>query len=56
MRTLSKYPWQAPVFAVVTLYGIYQYGWSDWRVITMYVITAVFVYFNFLQRRKKRLN
>jgi len=53
MRIFAKYPWQAPLFAAVTVYGIYTYGWLDWRVLAMYLITALFIYLNFIMKKKK---
>ncbi|MFH0701048.1 MAG: hypothetical protein V2A62_01280 [Candidatus Woesearchaeota archaeon] len=46
---LFTYPWQAPLFLFVTIYGIYQFGWIDWRVIVMYFVTAFFVWENIMR-------
>jgi len=53
---LLKYPWQAPLFLAVTVYGIYQFGWIDWRVIAMYFITAFFVWENVMRIRNNKKN
>lgn len=41
-RVMSS-PWQVPFCLLITIYGIYRFGWGDWRVIAMYIIIGVLV-------------
>jgi Flp pilus assembly protein TadB len=42
-KRIMSSPWQVPFCVLVTAYGIYRFGWGDWRVIAMYIITGVLI-------------
>ncbi len=54
LRHLANHPWQPPVFGAVTIYGIVQYGWLDWRVIVMGGITIFFAVLTIINYKQKR--
>lgn len=43
LRKFLKQPWQIPIMVLVTIYGIYRYGFLDWRVIALFLIVVLFI-------------
>lgn len=48
-----KKPWQIPVFVLITIYGIYRYGFLDFRVILLSLVTLFFIFLEVRVRKNK---
>jgi len=40
---LSPYSWMGYGFAIATIYGAIKYGWNDYRVMGIFILTICFL-------------
>ena len=53
MMKLSNYSWAGYGFLVATIFGISKYGWNDYRVMGLFILTVSLLLVDVIKYYKK---